>query len=224
MTIAQWPEYDRPREKLLRQGPQALSDTEILAIFLRTGIQGQSALDIARQLLQQYGSLRQLLNTPSATLYQMPGLGPAKVAQLQAAIELGRRYLQEQLQRTTALSNSVATKNYIVAQLRDLHQEVFAVLFLDKQHRVISFEKLFFGTIDHSIIHPRIIVQRALHHNAAAAILTHNHPSGIATPSEADIAMTETITTALALIDVKVLDHVIVGDNVTTSLAELGVV
>ncbi len=222
MAISHWPAAERPREKLCLRGPASLSDAELLAIFLRTGVRGRTAVDIARELLQEYGGLRALCEADRARFCRGTGLGPAKYVQLQAALELGRRHLNETLKRGDALSNPGDTRNYLTAQLRDRPHEVFACLFLDTRHRVIAFEELFRGTIDGASVHPREIVKRALAHNAAALILAHNHPSGVAEPSQSDLRLTERLRDALRLVDIRVIDHIVIGDGQTASFAELG--
>jgi DNA repair protein RadC len=222
MSIREWPDAERPREKLLARGASSLSDAELLAIFLRTGVKGRSAVDLARDLLHQYGGLRRLFEADQKTFCASLGLGTAKYAQLQAVLEMARRYLEEQLQRHDAITSVADTRRYLTAQLRHEPHEVFACLFLDNRHRVLAFEPLFHGTIDGASVHARQVVRRALHHNAAAVILAHNHPSGIAEPSQADRQITQRLQAALDLIDVRVLDHMIIGDNEVTSFAELG--
>ncbi len=224
MAITDWPADERPREKLLQRGPTALSDAELLAIFLRTGIVGKTAVDLARELLDEYGSLRALLDADQRQFCRSKGLGTAKFVQLQATLEMGRRHLDERLRRGNALSNPQDTQRFLCAKLRDYPHEVFACLFLDNRHRVIQFEELFFGTIDGASVHPREVVKRALHHNAAAVILAHNHPSGIAEPSRADRQITRRLHDALALVDIRMLDHFIVGDGQFTSFAERGLI
>ena len=224
MAIRDWPAEERPREKLLQRGPQSLSDAELLAIFLRTGLPGMSAVDLARELLGQFGGLRQLLEADLPSFSQGKGLGMAKYVQLQATLELSRRHLLSTLQRGDALTSPQHTRRYLSAQLRDRHQEVFACLFLDNRHRVLAFEEMFYGTVDGASVHPREVVRRCLSHNAAALILAHNHPSGIAEPSRADEQITHRLKDALALIDVRVLDHLIIGDGEITSLAERGLI
>ena len=221
-TIRDWPAAERPREKLLARGPAALSDAELLAIFLRTGVSGKTAVDLARELLQSFGGLRRLLEADRQQFCAHHGLGAAKFAQLQAALEMTRRHLQEQLQREDSLENPETTRQFLASRLRHLPHEVFACLFLDNRHRVIVFEELFRGTIDGASVHPREVVRRALQHNAAAVILSHNHPSGVAEPSRADIQLTRRLMEALALIDVRVLDHIVVGDGNGVSFAERG--
>ncbi|HSC47649.1 MAG TPA: DNA repair protein RadC [Gammaproteobacteria bacterium] len=222
MAIRDWPEGDRPREKLLAKGPAALSEAELLAIFLRVGVKGKSALDLARQLLKRYGTLRSLLAAEQKDLCALPGIGPAKYAQLQAALEMARRHLGESLERGKPLSDPAGTRAYLKAQLRDRRYEVFAVLHLDNRHRVIAFEELFRGTIDGASVHPREVVRQALKHNAAAVIFAHNHPSGVAEPSDADRHLTQRLKDALALVDIRVLDHFVVGDGEVASFAERG--
>ncbi len=222
MPITDWPKAERPREKLLTLGPQALSDAELLAIFLRTGIKGKTAVDLARDIISHFGGLRNLLLADKKAFCQFSGLGEAKFAQLQAVIELSHRHLKETLQRGEFLQNPQATQDYLSSRLRDLPYEVFACLFLDNQHRVIEFEILFQGTINGASVHPREVVRKTLKHNAAALILAHNHPSGIAEPSTADRHITKTLTEALALIDVRVLDHIVVGDGECVAFSERG--
>lgn len=222
MAITDWPADERPREKLLQRGAQALSDAELLAIFLRTGVPGCNAVELARQLLQEFGSLRALLTADKAQFCQGKGLGPAKYVQLQAVLEMSNRYLGEFLHRSDTLTSPDLVKRYLQCKLRDRHQEVFAMLLLDNQHRVLQFNELFFGTIDSASVYPREIVRTVLKHNAAAVILCHNHPSGVAEPSNADRFITDRIIAALKLIDVRVLDHLVIGDGETTSFAERG--
>jgi len=180
MSIKDWPSDDRPREKLLSKGAAALSDAELLAIFLRTGTKGYSAVDLARELIQRFGVLRQLLNANLETFCEGQGLGAAKYAQLQAVLEMGRRHLAEQLQRGGPLSSPRDAQSYLLMQLRDLNREVFCCVFLDTRHRVLAYEELFAGRIDGATVHPREVIKRALELNAAAVIVAHNHPSGVA--------------------------------------------
>lgn len=222
MPISDWPASERPREKLLQRGAAALSDAELLAILLHTGIRGKSAVTLARELLGTFGGLRPLLAAERQRLCCQPGLGPAKYALLQAVMELARRQLREGLERGEALTSPELTRRYLQAHLASRLQEVFACLYLDNRHRVIDYEELFQGTIDGASVHPREVVRRALHHNAAAVILSHNHPSGVAEPSQADRRITRRLQEALALIDVRVLDHIIVGGSEMVSMAELG--
>jgi DNA repair protein RadC len=222
MSIRDWPREERPREKLLRLGPQALSEAELIAILLRTGIRGRSALDLARDLLAQFGSLRTMLTADCDAICRAPGLSPARFAALQAALELARRHYQELMQVGPALTNPRATRHFLRARLRDLPHEVFCCVYLDNRHRVIGFEELFRGTIDGASVHPREVVKRALARNSAAVILAHNHPSGIAEPSQADEMITHRLKEALGLVDIRLLDHLIVGDERCESLAERG--
>jgi len=222
MPITDWPEAERPREKLLARGPEVLSDAELLAIFLRTGVAGKTAVDVARELLAQFGGLRPLLAAERAALCAAPGLGDAKYAQLMAALEMGRRHLGEALTRGVVLESSRDTREYLKACLRDLTHEVFCGLFLDNRHRVIAFEELFAGTLNGTAVYPREVVKYALRHNAAAVIFAHNHPSGVAEPSRADEVLTARLKEALALVDIRVLDHVVVGDGDMVSFSERG--
>ncbi|HUT40220.1 MAG TPA: DNA repair protein RadC [Gammaproteobacteria bacterium] len=223
-TIRDWPAGERPREKLLQHGPGMLSDAELLAIFLRTGLRGKTAVDLARELLAAFGSLRALLDADRTAFCAHAGLGDAKFAQLQAILEMARRHLQEQLSREDTLENPDTTRRFLTARLRHLPHEVFACLFLDNRHRVIAFEELFRGTIDGASVHPREVVRRVLHFNAAAVILAHNHPSGVPEPSRADVQLTRRLVDALALVDVRVLDHFIVGEGSGVSFAERGLI
>lgn len=222
MAIKDWPADERPREKLLQSGAAALSDAELLAIFLRTGVTGISAVDLARKLLADFGGLRALLEADHQTFCQQHGLGTAKFVQLQAVLEMSRRHLESTLTRGNAFTDAATTRLYLQRQLRHFDHEVFACLFLDTRHRLISFEPLFRGTIDGASVYPREVVKQALKHNAAAVIFAHNHPSGVAEPSQSDIQITKRLRSALGLVDIRVLDHIIVGDAETTSLAELG--
>ncbi|MFZ2290482.1 MAG: DNA repair protein RadC [Halopseudomonas yangmingensis] len=222
MPITDWPVAERPREKLLQQGAAALSDAELLAIFLRTGLPGRSAVDLARDLLSAFGSLRQLMQAELSEFASHAGLGPAKYAQLQAVIEMGRRHLFEELRRGDALTSPGAVRRYLRSRLASLPHEVFACLFLDNQHRVIAFEELFRGTLDSASVYPREVLKRALAHNAAALILTHNHPSGVSEPSQADLHLTRRLRESLALVDIRVLDHLVIGDGEPVSFAERG--
>lgn len=220
--ISQWPIHERPREKLLTKGAEALSDAELLAIFFRTGLKGKTAVDLARDALQCYGGLRQLLAATPNAFCKIRGLGIAKYIQLQASIELGKRCLKAKISKQNVLSCPEDTKQFLMTQLRDKRKEVFACLFLDTKHHILAYEELFQGTVDSAEIHPRVILERTLYHNATALILCHNHPSGNASPSYADIQVTQKIVSALVLIDVRVLDHFIIGDSEVISLAERG--
>lgn len=222
MAIKDWPQQERPREKLLASGAAVLSDAELLAIFLRSGTRGNTAVDLARDLLSQFGGLRQLLDADCHTLCAAAGVGEASYAQLQAVLEIGRRHLLQSLQRDSVLSSPECTRHFLTSQLRARQQEVFLCLFLDSRHAVIVCEELFYGTIDGASVYPREVVKRALKHNAAALILAHNHPSGVAEPSQADVRITERLKSALALVDIRVLDHMVVGDGEVVSLAERG--
>lgn len=222
MAITDWPEAERPREKLLARGAAALSDAEILALFIRTGQRGRTALDLARDWLAHFGSLRGLLEAGPEALASLPGLGPARYAELQAALELGQRHLAATLERADVMGSPEATRHYLARRLRGRRREVFAVLFLDTQHRLIAFEELFQGTLDSCSVHPRQVVERALALNAAAVILAHNHPSGVAEPSAADRHITERLREALGLVEVRVLDHFVVGEGRAASFAERG--
>jgi DNA repair protein RadC len=222
MAIKDWPADDRPREKLLLSGAKALSDAELLAIFLRTGVKGFSAVDLARKLIHEFGSLRQLLEADQQQFCEGHGLGQAKYVQLQAVLEMGRRHLESSLKHGDAFTDADNTMRYIKQRLRAYPHEVFACLYLDNQHRFLSFDELFRGTIDGASVYPREVVKAALKHNAAAIILAHNHPSGVAEPSQADIHITKRIKSALDLVDIRVLDHIIVGDAEVTSLAQRG--
>lgn len=222
MSIRDWPTAERPRERLLELGSASLSDAELLAIFLRTGVSGKSAVDLARHLLSQFGGLRSLMEADQQAFSQQLGLGPAKFAQMQAVLEMGRRHLAERARHKSALENPQAVRDYLKSMLRHEPHEVFGCLFLDSRHQVLTFEALFRGSIDCTSVHPRQVVKRALAHNAAAVILCHNHPSGNSNPSEADRTLTRRLRDALDLIDVRVLDHFIVGDGEPLSMAEHG--
>jgi len=221
MSITDWPLEERPREKLLMQGSQSLSDAELLAIFLRTGIRGKTAVDLSRDLLKGFNGLRPLLKADQTSFCEHLGLGTAKYAQLQAVLEMSRRYLNAGLQRGDSLTSPQETRQYLTNQLRDYAHEVFAVLFLDQRHRVIEFEEMFRGTVDGASVYPREVVKKALEHNASAVIFAHNHPSGVAEPSQADERITQRLKAALSLVDIRVLDHFVVGDDVV-SFAERG--
>jgi DNA repair protein RadC len=222
MAISDWPAQERPREKLLARGAAALSDAELLAIFLRTGVQGCSAVDLARHLLEHFGGLRPLLECSQADFCTAHGLGPAKYVQLQAVLEMSRRHLEAQLVRESALESPAMVRQYLASRLRHEPREVFACLLLDNRHRVIRYEALFYGTIDAASVHPREVVKLALAHNAAAVILAHNHPSGVAEPSKADRQITDRLVQSLGLVDIRVLDHMVIGDGETVSFAERG--
>ena len=222
MSIREWPEGERPREKLLARGAHALSDAELLAVLLGCGTRGRSALELARGLLSDFGSLRELLNAQAARCLAFTGVGPARYAILQAAIELARRHFREALRLGPTLAAPEVTRTFLLAQLRDRPYEVFCCLYLDNRHRLIGFEELFRGTIDRAGVHPREVLRATLAHNAAAVMFAHNHPSGVLEPSQADELITRRLKEALALIDVRVLDHFIVGDGHCFSFCEHG--
>ncbi|MAL97397.1 RadC family protein [Hydrocarboniclastica marina] len=222
MTLKALPLAERPREKLLCHGAEYLSDAELLALFLRTGMRGRSVLELSRKLLVDFGSLRRLLGASAQRFCAEPGLGEAKYAQLQASLEMARRVLDEPLITGEPLQSPADTRRYLKSRLVTRPHEVFACLFLDNRHRIISYDEMFFGTIDGAAVYPREVVRRALDHNAAALILAHNHPSGVAEPSTADISLTKRLRQALELVDVRVLDHMIIGYEGVTSLAERG--
>ena len=224
MHIRDWPEGERPREKLLAHGATRLSDAELLAVFLGSGTRGLTAVDLGRRLLDASGNLRALLDQPPAALARLAGVGPARAAVLSGALELGTRHLAQGLARGEALTDPARAGEYLARRLRALPHEVFACLFLDTRHRVIAFEELFRGTLDGAEVHPREVVQRCLAHNAAAVRLGHNHPSGSAEPSTADRAVTSRLKQALALVDVRLLDHFVIGDGAPCSMARLGAV
>lgn len=222
MSINTWPADERPREKLLSKGAAALGDAELLAVLLRTGIRGLDAVALARQLLARFDGLRGLLAADHAALTRASGIGSGKACVLLACIELARRHLAEELRRGPALLSPTDSAGYLKARLRDYPFEVFAVLFLDTRHRAIACEELFRGSIDGAAVHPREVVRRALAHNAAAVILAHNHPSGVAEPSDADRMITRRLQDALALVEIRVLDHLVIGDGAPVSLAARG--
>jgi DNA repair protein RadC len=222
MAIRHWPDGERPREKLLERGAHALSDAELLAVLLGSGVRGRSALELARTLISEFGSLRALLSAERARLTRQRGIGPARYATLNAALELARRHFREALRIGPALASPEATRTFLLAQLRDRPYEVFCCLYLDNRHRLIAFEELFRGTIDRAGVHPREVLRQTLLHNAAAVILAHNHPSGVLEPSQADELITRRLKEALSLLDVRVLDHFIIGDGVCYSFSEHG--
>ena len=222
MSIRDWPTDERPREKLLRHGSSALSDAELLAIFIGSGGRGEDAVGRGRALLTRYGSLRTLLSLGAKGLQTAPGIGPATASRLLAALEIGSRHIGESLQRGSAVQDPANAGSLFRHRLRDQPHEVFACMFLDTRHRMIAFEELFRGSIDGAEVHPREVVRRCLAHNAAAVIFGHNHPSGVAEPSAADRQITLRLRDALALVDVRVLDHFVVGDGTPVSLAARG--
>lgn len=221
MRITEWPKEQRPRERLLRGGAGVLSDTELLAIFLRVGVAGKSAVALAQDMLDHFGSLHRLLHASASEFGALHGLGPAKYAQLQAAIELTRRAMAEEFEREEFCTPEAA-RIYLRHQFALQPHESFVVLFLDVKNRLITYEEMFRGTLTHTSVYPREVVKEALSHNAAAVILAHNHPSGSPEPSEADIGLTCTLTQALALVDVRVLDHFVVAGPLVHSFAEHG--
>ena len=223
MGITDWPADERPRERLLQHGAGALSDAELLAIFLRTGMPGKSAVDLARELIGHFSSLARLFSATQAEFSAIPGMGPAKYAQLQAVLEMSRRALGEAMQQADSLASPAAVRDYLSLHLAHLKYEVFFVLWMDAQNRLIAAEELFRGSLTQTSVYPREVVRRALAHNAAAVVLAHNHPSGVAEPSSADESLTGELKRVLALIDVRVLDHFIVaGQAQPTSFAERG--
>lgn len=224
MAIPDWPEAERPREKLLKNGAAHLSDAELLAIFLRTGIAGKSAVDLARELLNRFEGLTGLFASDQTSFCQVPGMGPAKFAQLQAVLEMARRALGEKLKSGDTMSSPGFVRDYLRLSLQSKQQEIFIAIFLDARNRTIATEELFRGTLTQTSVYPREVVKRALHHNAAAIIFAHNHPSGAAEPSHADEILTQSLKQALLLVDVKVLDHFIVGSGAAMSFAERGLI
>lgn len=224
MAISDWPKSERPREKLLAKGAATLSDAELLAIFLRTGVAGKSAVDLARELLKNFGSLANLFAASQDTFCQIPGLGAAKYTQLQAVMEMARRALSDEFKKGNALHSPEAVRNFLRLTLNYKEHEVFIAIFLDARNRTIATEEMFNGTLTQASVYPREVVKRALFHNAAAIIFAHNHPSGDAAPSETDKTLTEALKKALALVEVKVLDHFIIGNGTTMSFAENGLI
>lgn len=223
MAISDWPVGERPRERLLAQGATALSDAELLAIFLRVGVRGKSAVDLARELIERFGSLARLFAATQDELASISGMGPAKYVQLQAVLEMAKRSLNAELRAATVFSSPGAVRDYLRLRLANLQHEVFFALWVDAQNRLISAEELFRGSLTQTSVYPREVVKTALAHNAAAVILAHNHPSGVAEPSHADEALTRELKQALALVDVRVLDHFIVaGTALPLSFAERG--
>ena len=223
MSIRDWPEGERPRERLLAQGSASLSDAELLAVLLGSGVRGKDAIALGRELLLSAGSLGRLLARPEHSLVAS-GLGPAKRARIAAALELARRSLAETLRETPQLGNPRDCGKYLRARLRDLPHEVFACVYLDQRHRVLAFEELFRGTIDGASVHPREVVRACLKHNASAVIFAHNHPSGVAEPSAADQAITRELGRALQLVGVRVLDHLVIGADEPVSMASRGLI
>lgn len=222
MSIRDWHESDRPREKLLRLGADKLSDGELLAIFLRVGTSGKSALDLAHDLLENYGDFRYLLDATAKDFCAQHGMGTAKYAQLQAALEISKRYLACKISKQDVIKDPTDTVTFLRHKLRHKTNEVFAALFLDNKHQVITFEELFEGSIDNSHVYPRTLIKRALAHNASAIIFSHNHPSGDPKPSQSDIDLTYRLHKLLGEIDIRVLDHIIIGEKTTVSLKQMG--
>ncbi|GLO40906.1 MULTISPECIES: RadC family protein [Pseudomonas] len=222
MNIREWPAEERPREKLLQRGAASLTDTELLAVFLGSGVRGRNVVELARGLLVKFGGLRQLLEADREAFVGELGLGPVRYSQLQALLEIGRRHLATSIERESAMDSPATVRRYLKAMLRHEVSEVFGCLFLDTKHRPLAFEILFRGTIDRASVYPREVVRRALLHNAAALILCHNHPSGNSEPSQDDVHLTLSLKRGLALIDVRVLDHIIIGDGEPLSMVEHG--
>lgn len=220
MSIMDWPAAERPREKLLARGAMSLSDAELLAILLQTGIAGKSALDLAQDLLRKFGNLAGLMAAGGSELSAQPGLGTSRIALLEAIKELSLRQMRQSILGKEVLTNSAATRDYLRARFRFCEHEVFSVLYLTNQHHLLHMEELFTGTIDGAAVYPREVVKRCLQHNAAAVIFAHNHPSGIAEPSQADIAITGKLRSALGTIEVRVLDHLVIGADTVVSMAE----
>ncbi|WP_079230330.1 RadC family protein [Pseudomonas putida] len=222
MNIREWPAEERPREKLMQRGAASLTDAELLAVFLGSGVRGRNVVELARGLLVRFGGLRQLLEADREAFVGELGLGPVRYGQLQALLEIGRRHLATAIERESAMDSPAAVRRYLKSMLRHEVSEVFGCLFLDTKHRPLAFEILFRGTIDRASVYPREVVRRALQHNAAALILCHNHPSGHSEPSQDDVHLTLSLKRGLALIDVRVLDHIIIGDGEPLSMVEQG--
>jgi len=222
MAITDWPINERPREKLLTKGADSLSNAELLAIFLRVGIRGKTAIDLARELLSHFGSLKALLSARESEFCKFPGMGPAKYVQLQASLEISKRYFHDEMHEAEIFNNPAACKRFLHSALAAKKHEVFACLFLDTQHKILAFEELFTGTLDCASVYPREVIQKVLDIGAGAVIFCHNHPSGSLKASEADIQLTQRLTKALDLIDVRVLDHMIVAGQHVMSFAEQG--
>lgn len=222
MAITDWPEGERPREKLLANGAMALSDAELLAIFLRIGVTGKSAVDLARDLLTRFSSLNGIFAATLPEIEQVHGMGVSKFVQLQAIFEMSRRALLEEMQERDVLTSPQAVRQYLSLKIGALPREVFMIIFLDAQHRVLAIEEMFSGTLTQTSVYPREVVKRSLHHNAAAVIFAHNHPSGVPEPSQADRMLTDSLKAALTLIDIRVLDHFVVAGNQVVSFSERG--
>lgn len=224
MAITDWPEQERPREKLLFAGATALSDAELLAIFLRVGVPGKSAVDLARDLLHHFKSLNGIFSASLREVQDVHGMGVSKYCQLQAVLEMSKRALGESLQQTDSFCSPTQVKHYLQLQLSSLQREVFGIMFLDAQNRLITYETLFQGSLMQTSVYPREVVKRALALNAAALILSHNHPGGSAKPSLADEQLTQSLRDALSLVDIKVLDHIVVSGQATFSFSEMGLI
>ena len=222
MRIADWPASERPRERLLKFGPGALSEAELLAIFLRTGIAGKNAVELGRDLMQRFGGLQRLFAASLEDVAKIRGFGPAKYVQLQAVVEMTRRSLSEQIGERDAMSSPHAVREFLTLLLGSRPHEVFVALFLDAQNRLLGSEELFRGTLTQTSVYPREVVKTALRYNAAGAIFAHNHPSGVAEPSRADELLTQTLKQALSLVEIRTLDHFIVAGTRTVSFAERG--
>lgn len=222
MAITDWPLHQRPRERLIRHGAASLSDAELIAVFLRVGVNGKSAVDLGRDMMMHFGSLNRLFTAKLVEFTAINGLGPAKFAQLQAVLELARRALAEELRTGEALSSPAAVTRYLQLLLANKPHESFVVLFLDVKNRLIACEELFRGTLTHASVYPREVVKTALSHNAASIVIAHNHPSGSPEPSAADHALTKTLREALSLVDIRILDHFIVANKHVYSFAEHG--
>ena len=220
MNIKHWPEQERPCERLIRHGASSLSDAELLAILLGSGSQGHNAIDLARAMLSEFGNLRAIMQSNEKTICAFHGLGKIRYARIQVVLEMAKRSLLDTMKKGQILANPTKARDFLLLKMRDYKHEVFACLFLDNQHRVIAFEEMFRGTISGASVHPREIVKRALHHNAAAIIFAHNHPSGSSDPSKSDKHITQELKESLSLIDVRVLDHFVVGEDVTSFAEE----
>lgn len=224
LTVKHWPKGERPREKLLSKGPESLSDAELLSIFLRVGIQGKSVIDLSRELLHQYGSLKAILSSDMKQFCKIKGLGKTKYCELRAILEMSRRYLFETIKQQHPLKNATQTKKYLISKLSDSEREIFGCVFLDSSHRIICFKELFQGSIDQLHVHPREMIKEALKLNAAALILAHNHPSGNVKPSDQDIQFTKKLKSLCSQMDIIILDHIIVGRSAAVSLVEQGMI
>ncbi len=222
MSIQNWPKPERPREKLLNKGVETLSNAELLAIFIHCGTKGKTAVDIGHDLLIRFKSIKGIVESDRVSLCATDGVGPVVYAQIVAALELGRRYLEEKVTNETTLTSPEITRHFLKSRLMPYQHEVFSCLFMDNRHRLIAFKELFSGTIDGASVYPREVVKMALKFNAAAVIFAHNHPSGVAEPSQSDIQITRRLKDALMLIDIRVLDHLIVGNQQIVSMAERG--